>query len=64
MLKLKKEAKDGIHQTTDAINTLIRKNLITVDMGSSLVNDNDNVNKIIKKLIEIAELIYTRKDTL
>ena len=49
LLKLKEEAKEGIHQNNETINKLIRKNLITVDMGSSLVNDNDNVNNIIKK---------------
>jgi phosphate:Na+ symporter len=64
LLNLKEEAKNGIHENNESINKLIRKNLITVDMGSSLVNDNDNVYNIIKKLIEIAELIYARKDTL
>jgi phosphate:Na+ symporter len=33
-------------------------------MGSSLVNDNDNVNDMIEKLIAVAELLYTEKDTL
>ena len=47
LLKLKKEAMEGIHQNNESINKLIRKNLITVDMGSSLVNDNDNVNNIL-----------------
>jgi phosphate:Na+ symporter len=33
-------------------------------MASSLVNDNDNVNNMINKLISIAELLYAEKDPL
>jgi phosphate:Na+ symporter len=33
-------------------------------MASSLFNDYSNVNDIIKKLIEVAELLYNSKDTL
>ena len=33
-------------------------------MASSLVNDNDNVNDMIKNLIIVAELLYGRKDTI
>ena len=33
-------------------------------MASSLVNDNDNVNDMVKKLIAIAELLYGEKDSL
>ena len=33
-------------------------------MASSLVNDNDNVNDLIKKLIAVAELLYVEKDLL
>jgi len=35
-----------------------------VDMSSSLVNDNDNVNDISKRLIEVAILLYGEKDYL
>ena len=45
-----------------SIDKLIRKNLITVDMASSLVNDHINVNDLIKKLIKVAELLYLEKD--
>jgi phosphate:Na+ symporter len=62
--ELKEEAKKGIHQTNESINRLIRENLITVDMGSSLVNDNDYVNDIVENLITIAELLYEEKDSL
>ena len=64
LLKLKEEAKRSIHRSNKSINKLIRENKINVDMGSSLVNDNDNVNDIIKKLIDIAELLYEKRDSL
>jgi len=64
LIKLRNEAKEGRHETTDSINKLIRESLITVDMSSSLVNDNDNVNDITKKLIEVAILLYGEKDYL
>ena len=61
---LKNEARKGKHQSTKSINKLIRHDLISVDMASSLVNDNDHVNDIVKKLIEVAELLYGETDTL
>jgi len=64
LLELKREAKLNIHQENLEIDKLIRKDLITVDMASSLVNDNDNVNDMIKKLITVAELLYGKKDTI
>ncbi|WP_223034635.1 Na/Pi cotransporter family protein [Hanstruepera marina] len=64
LMVLKAEARDNIHKGNLEIDTLIRKDLITVDMASSLVNDNDNVNDMIKKLITVAELLYGNKDTL
>jgi len=65
LLKLKNDALLGIEgQSNKSINKLISDNLVSVDIGSTLVNDNDNVNDIIKKLITIAELLYGEKDTL
>ena len=64
LLELKNEAKKEIHRSNKSINKLIRDNLITVNMASSLVNDNDNVNDMIKKLITVAELLYLEKDPL
>ncbi len=61
---LKQEAKDNIRQSNKSIDNLIRKNLITAEMASSLFNDYSNVNNMIKKLIEVAELLYNRKDSL
>jgi len=64
LLELKRKAKEEINQSNKSIDKLIRKNLITIDMASSLVNDNDHVNDMIKKMIEVAELLYGEKDSL
>ncbi|MBT8265283.1 MAG: Na/Pi cotransporter family protein [Bacteroidia bacterium] len=64
LLRLKEKAKANIRQSNLDIDQLIRNDLITVDMASSLVNDNDNVNDMVKKLIEVAELLYGKKDSL
>ena len=61
---LKEEAKRNIRQSNKSIDRLIRKDLITVEMASSLFNDYTNVNDMIKKLIEVAELLYGNKDSL
>jgi phosphate:Na+ symporter len=64
LLKLKNEADDAIHHSNKSINKLIRDDLISSKMASSLINDNDNVNKAIRKMITIAELLYVEKDFL
>ncbi|SNR53116.1 Na/Pi cotransporter family protein [Lutibacter flavus] len=64
LAELKKQAKENIRQSNKSIDKLIRKNLITTEMASSLFNDNTNVNDMIKKLIEVAELLYGYKDSL
>ena len=61
---LKKEAKSNIKHNNKSIDKLIRKNLITAEMASSLFNDYAHVNDMIKKLIEVAELLYGKKDSL
>ncbi|MDH5412558.1 MAG: Na/Pi symporter [Flavobacteriaceae bacterium] len=62
--KLKNEARENINKSNKAIDKLIREDLITVEMASSLFNDFANVNDMIKKLIEVAELLYGEKDSL
>lgn len=62
LIILKNEARDAIHHSNKSIDRLIRKDLITTEMASSLVNDNDNVNDLIKKLIAVAELLYVERD--
>ena len=65
LANLKQEAKENRKHSNKSIDKLIRKDLITVEMASSLFNDYSNVNDIIKKLIEVAELLYSsKKDTL
>ncbi len=61
---MKEEARINIFEGSKRIDYLIRKDLITNDMASSLLNDSDNVNDMIKKLIEVAELLYGKKDSL
>ncbi|MGB5419585.1 Na/Pi cotransporter family protein [Algibacter sp.] len=62
--ELKKEAKASVRKSNKSIDKLIRKNLITAEMASSLFNDYTNVNDMVKKLIDVAELLYGKKDTL
>ncbi|WCO01960.1 Na/Pi cotransporter family protein [Psychroserpens ponticola] len=64
LLQLKNEAKENIRQSNKSIDKLIRENLISAEMASSLFNDYTNVNDMVKKLIEVAELLYGKKDTL
>jgi phosphate:Na+ symporter len=64
LVKLKKEAKANIHSNSLEIDDLIRNDLISVDMASSLFNDFDNVNDMIDKLIDVADLLYGKKDSL
>ncbi len=64
LTELKLEAKENIRQSNKAIDQLIRKDLITTEMASSLFNDYSNVNDMIKKLITVAELLYNNNDTI
>jgi len=64
LLKLKKESSRAIHHSNNSINKLIKDDLVSSKMASSLINDNDNVNKAIGKMITIAELLYGEIDTL
>ncbi len=61
---LAQEAKGNMLKGNAQIDKLIRTNLIDATMASSLVNDNDNVNDIIKNLISVAELLYGKTDTI
>lgn len=61
---LKVEAKAYKLSDNIQLDNIIRKDLITVDMASSLVNDTDNVNNIIKNLISVASLLYGKRDPL
>jgi phosphate:Na+ symporter len=63
LLELRQQAKENIHKSNLEIDRLIRKDLITTDMASSLVNDTDNLNSLIKELIEVAEILYGHSET-
>lgn len=64
LMKLKRVAKTNIHSDSLEIDELIRKDLITVDMASSLFNDFENVNDMIDNLIDVEDLLYGKKDPL
>ncbi len=62
LAQLKKQAKENIRKGSLEIDHLIRDDLITTDMASSLVNDHDHLNNLIRQLITVAELIYSDTD--
>ena len=64
LMALQQEAMENIYKDNLEINELIRDDKITTDMASSLVNDHDNVNKLITKLITVAEILFIAKDPL
>jgi len=64
LLQMRNQAREKSLADNDHINELIRKNLITTDMASSLVNDHDNVDDMIEKLIEVGSLLYGEKDSI
>jgi len=64
LMDIRNKAKEKSRLGNKGINNIIRKNLITTNMASSLVNDHDNVNDMIKKLIEVGELLYSEKDSI
>ena len=61
---LKNEAAKSDVLIDGTLDKLIRGHKITSQMATSLANDSSNVAGIIKKLIEIAELLYVHSDTL
>jgi phosphate:Na+ symporter len=64
LMEMRKMAKKSSKKGNKTINDLIRKNLITTDMASSLVNDHENVYDMIKKLIQVGELLYSERDSI
>lgn len=64
LIKLKNEIVEKPITSNRSVNDLIKNDLISVEMASSLFNDYDNVNNMIDKLIQVAELLYGKKDTL
>ena len=64
LMEMRNKAKENTKIGNKDINNIIRKKLITTNMASSLVNDHDNVNDMIKKIIEVGELLYSEKDSI
>ncbi len=61
---LKEKVRKSDILTDGSLDKLIRNDLISSEMASSLANDSDNVANISKNLVNVAELLYMHKDTL
>ncbi len=64
MSKLRDRADKSDIIMNGSINQLIRDNLITNEMATSLINDSDTAIQIVKDLISATELLYITKDSL
>ena len=62
--KLKAKADKSDVLMDGSIDKLVRKNLITNEMATSLMNDSAIVNGIVHRLIKFSELIYIQQDLL
>jgi len=63
-LEMRNTAKNASKKGNKNINNLIRNHLITNYMASSLVNDHENLNDMIEKLLQVGELLYGEKDSI
>ncbi|GGD48618.1 Na/Pi cotransporter family protein [Muriicola marianensis] len=62
--KLRTKSLEKLTKQNDEIDRLIREDLITTMMASSLVNDFDHLHDLIENLVTVAELLYCRSDIL
>lgn len=62
--KLREKAQKSDILVDGTLDKLIRSNLITSEMATSLANDSENVAGICKNLIEAAELLYIKSDSI
>jgi phosphate:Na+ symporter len=62
--KLKDKADKSDVLIDGSIDKLVRKNLITNEMATSLMNDSAAVNRLVKNLINISELLFMERDML
>ncbi len=60
--KLKSKADKTDVLIDGSIDKLVRENLITNEMATSLMNDSALVNRMVHDLINIAELLYVQRD--
>lgn len=62
--QIKQQAKKNKYLGAAKIDKLIRNDLITANMASSYFNDFDNVNDIVRNLIDVTDLLFAQKDPL
>lgn len=62
MKKLRAKAERSDVLMDGSINKLVRDNLITNEMATSLMNDSANVTGMINSLIKFGELMYLKRD--
>ncbi|NNF20947.1 MAG: Na/Pi cotransporter family protein [Saprospiraceae bacterium] len=60
--KLRDRAKKSDVLMDGSINKLVRKDLITNEMATSLMNDSSIVSRIVSNLLSVAELLYIKHD--
>ncbi len=60
--KLKAKAEKSDVLLDGSIDKLVRKNLISNEMATSLMNDSGLVKRIVQNIIQVAELLYTQED--
>ena len=61
---LKKKAEKSDILLNGSLEKLIQEKNISSEMASSLVNDSENIARIMKRLIETTELLYINTDTI
>ncbi|MDH3649155.1 MAG: Na/Pi cotransporter family protein [Saprospiraceae bacterium] len=62
LTKLRDKADKSDVLIDGSINKLVRKNLITNEMATSLMNDSAAVKNMVRDLISVAELLYIQQD--
>ena len=60
--KLKSKADKSDVLIDGSINKLVRANLITNEMATSLMNDSASITRMVRDLVNIVELLYTQHD--
>ena len=61
---LLEEVSAKLHEGHLDVDRLIREDLITTEMMSSLINDQDHVHELTSMLITVAEILYVQRDPL
>ena len=64
LLKLKEKVNKSDALLDGTIEKLIRTEMVSPEMATSLINDSANIESISKNLIEVAELLYISSDRL